>query len=152
MSRRAIVKYTDGPLIGVRHTHTWPKGHVSHFGSRFYPGSHAFILKFDYTGCMSFSDPFGIVSVVMTKQVDKVKTHLEHQTLKFWEHLAMTHMHASKVSSLIICTVPTYCTYLLPLPSVLYCTSLKLFWTIMTTFNHYLAMYLFLRSERDVSE
>ena len=115
MSRGANVKYTDGQLIGVRHTHTWPKGHVSHFGSRFYPGSHAFILKFDYTGCMSFSDPFGIVcnhhetnwqsqdtSRTSNFKILGASRHDPHVCL---EGIFSHHMYR------------TYCTYLLPLPS-----------------------------------
>ena len=60
---------------------------------------------------MSFSNASGIVCAVITTQFDKVKTHLEHQPWEFWEHPAMTHMHASRVSSFIICMYSTYCTY-----------------------------------------
>ena len=70
---------------------------------------------------MSFSNASGIVCAVITTQFDKVKTHLEHQPWEFWEHPAMTHMHASRVSSFIICTVPTVPT-ITAFSKVLYCT------------------------------
>ena len=40
---------------------------------------------------------------------------------EFWEHLAMTHMHAPRVSYFIICTVPTVPTTT-AFSKVLYCT------------------------------